>query len=67
MLIGGLRHIEDGDIPQTVEVSVASLNSVVGAPPSEQRSTLESWVLGDWGESGGDSHVAAGGAASQGG
>ncbi len=47
-LIGGLRHIEDGDVPQTVEASVAGLNSVACEPASEPRSTLESWVLGDW-------------------
>ena len=31
-LIGGLHHVDDGDIPQMVEASVASLNSIVSAP-----------------------------------
>ncbi len=41
--------MDDGDTPQTVEASVASLNSVVGTPDCEQRSMLEQWVHGDWG------------------
>ncbi len=49
-LLGVLTHLDDGDVPQVVEASVGSLNSVVADPASEQPSVLESWVLGDWGE-----------------
>ncbi len=49
-MLGVLAHLDDGDVPQVVEASVGSLNSVVAKPASEQRSMLESWVLGDWGE-----------------
>ncbi len=49
-LLGVLTQLDDGDVPQVVEASVGSLNSVVAEPASEQRSMLECWVLGDWGE-----------------
>ncbi len=49
-LLGVLTHLDDGDVPQVVEASVGSLNSVAAEPASEQRSMLEYWVLGDWGD-----------------